>query len=524
MKINMCLIAHNLCFPAESNPGSPFRDAEIEYCFIWSEGIPIRNNVVYILDGREYPIIRNIRRKKNLILIGRPTAPVDQTDQTIIVPGYLTKEVVYYQTRKIFRRYEVYETQLSQPSAAKNMAVSLDRLLPVIFPMPVLILGTFREVLYLQKTGKETMDITFLKEDDSDFLKAEYEDIFFSKECDENGFSFGTTDEQLPFLMYRSSKGRLSTAIILLDVFHQLNDGFYLPLRHLGDFLEKIFTKTLADRYRYLPMFRKKLEHHLLQPDADSSKKQYLTYVLSKIGWSESDSFVCAAIQPEIDFPENSFTVTSPSLFSEHGIALRAEENIYLFNLTHAKITFGQIEEHLLSSLRRQLCVAGISSPFNDFLQYPVFTIQAKAALEMGRRLNIQKNIFFYREYLCDYLIRYGIYSLPMEAILPEALKKMIAYDGKRHTHYYATLATLLKHDFRKKESADELKIHINTLSFRLRKIQEFLETDTDSPEERLLLSMISCLFPPEEWNHNSSLRLIFPKPAAGCQEPTKTV
>ena len=61
-------------------------------------------------------------------------------------------------------------------------------------------------------------------------------------------------------------------------------------------------------------------------------------------------------------------------------------------------------------------------------------------------------------------------------------------YDLENDTHYFLTLFEYLKNERKTLETADALKIHRNTLRYRIEKITDLIESNLDNHTERMQL------------------------------------
>lgn len=67
-------------------------------------------------------------------------------------------------------------------------------------------------------------------------------------------------------------------------------------------------------------------------------------------------------------------------------------------------------------------------------------------------------------------------------------LKPLLEYDSEKNTELFKTLRVFLQNEFNKAKSAKDLCIHINTLNYRITKIQEILDLDFEDMESCLML------------------------------------
>lgn len=81
----------------------------------------------------------------------------------------------------------------------------------------------------------------------------------------------------------------------------------------------------------------------------------------------------------------------------------------------------------------------------------------------------------------------------PEISMLGGPLPALVAHDRDHHTDYLTTLAAWLRHAGEPKAAAAELRIHPNTLRYRMRRIGEVAPLHLHSPQVRLALQLQLC-------------------------------
>jgi DNA-binding PucR family transcriptional regulator len=66
------------------------------------------------------------------------------------------------------------------------------------------------------------------------------------------------------------------------------------------------------------------------------------------------------------------------------------------------------------------------------------------------------------------------------------ALSQLKTYDKQHATSLYHTLEVVLNKDANMNEAAKELHIHVNTLSYRIKRIQELTSIQLKDPIQRI--------------------------------------
>jgi sugar diacid utilization regulator/putative methionine-R-sulfoxide reductase with GAF domain len=112
-----------------------------------------------------------------------------------------------------------------------------------------------------------------------------------------------------------------------------------------------------------------------------------------------------------------------------------------------------------------------------------------------------------------------GFYGLMAQAVDPgvldalaeRTLRPLLEADARRHTRYVSTLAAYLGADRRLKPAAAMLHVHVNTLRYRLARIERLLGVELEDVEARFLLELAVRLL---------RARGGIPQPPGGHREP----
>lgn len=148
--------------------------------------------------------------------------------------------------------------------------------------------------------------------------------------------------------------------------------------------------------------------------------------------------------------------------------------------LNESNISIESFIENLRPLFDYGSVVIGISFPFQDILSLSVPIEQAKIAFEFGIRIDKSVN------YCKEYILRYTRLLLKDEDkinLCHPLLDKIHEYDQLHNTQYYKTLNTYLLKERNLVKTSKELKIHINTLKYRINRMKEIfnMELDADS-------------------------------------------
>ncbi|NTU88580.1 MAG: hypothetical protein HGA54_01545 [Actinobacteria bacterium] len=106
---------------------------------------------------------------------------------------------------------------------------------------------------------------------------------------------------------------------------------------------------------------------------------------------------------------------------------------------------------------------------------YPLTTYkwQADKALEIGSAIKPQKSMFHYDDLISEIMLSVLKEKAPLENFVHPSVVRLSKYDVMHNTDYMMTLKTYLSNSSDKAATAVQLRIHRNTLRYRLEKIKE---------------------------------------------------
>lgn len=194
-------------------------------------------------------------------------------------------------------------------------------------------------------------------------------------------------------------------------------------------------------------------------------------------GWTLSESYNIIVICHQN--PTNNTTqsgMRSMMAYKNHlSLVFPSIKSIYikerLVLLLESRVN-AQILNNLEIFLNNYNLIASVSNSFSNIVDFKEYYEQAADILNLGLRLNKESNIFYYNDlylYHCiDTLKKTGHLEY---YCLPELLQ-VVKYDRSYNTNFAETVHIYL--NFRNiKDTADYLKIHRNTLIYRLEKFKE---------------------------------------------------
>lgn len=157
----------------------------------------------------------------------------------------------------------------------------------------------------------------------------------------------------------------------------------------------------------------------------------------------------------------------------------------YLVLLCNPKDTteYASLKE-LLDELTASFGIsAGLSSIFTSISDARTHLSQATKALETGRMLGWRNKLFEFDVMKVYVLLHELAQALDLECYRNTRLEKLEKIDEETGSEYYKTLLIFLASGGSKHKTSDAMKIHRNTLAYRLEKIEAVLGRSLDEGE-----------------------------------------
>lgn len=129
----------------------------------------------------------------------------------------------------------------------------------------------------------------------------------------------------------------------------------------------------------------------------------------------------------------------------------------------------------------------GLSERTDHPAQAPIGLRQAQHAIDVGTRIGRSGQVIPYDEL--------GIYRLLLQIgdmrqlwrFAEEILGPLLDYDASHKVDLVATLSTYLNQHESLKQAARALRVHVNTISYRIQRIEQLTPLDLTNPDDRLV-------------------------------------
>lgn len=129
---------------------------------------------------------------------------------------------------------------------------------------------------------------------------------------------------------------------------------------------------------------------------------------------------------------------------------------------------------------------AGVSHRFNDLSQLRKYFIQSIKAAELGQRLSQNVHIFHYKDYFFYHLFDSISCEQNLKDFCDPHILQLMEYDSIYSTEYSQTLYQYIANNMSVSLVSQLFDVHLNTIKYRLRKIEEILNISLKNMDTKL--------------------------------------
>ena len=112
---------------------------------------------------------------------------------------------------------------------------------------------------------------------------------------------------------------------------------------------------------------------------------------------------------------------------------------------------------------------------------------QARRAVDTARRFGRRSDVVTFEELGLYRLLFHVKDSSELRGFVEQVLGALLAYDQRHQAHLVLTLSTFLAHNGNLQATARELSLHVNSVAYRLQRIQSIASLNLEQAEDRLL-------------------------------------
>lgn len=496
MNLNGCILAEDLKGVEGSSLKSDSMELFLTGALIWQEGISFRESYAYIMYAKDLERIPKKHAALTVVSIGKPQKECLEREgvDIIWVRPYLTPQMLLSLLLKIFEKYRTYEEGLNRLCRDGKPFSALAPVLLSVFSNPIIVVGEHMEILALSQNEDTCRIPCECRDGDTDFLRPSLEKAFCLAWKAEGGVS--ATEEGIPFLAVPVREGdKILLGIFLLSVTVPLTERDRILLCQTGQYLKCMRRVNFINRYQGMDRMQRTLAAQAESCRSLPVMPKCLERALSRLAWEQKGSYVCIALRSAFCSKVSQREIPADELFARCSLMVKTGAGFFfLCNLMKVSGSVEEMGERLEVILRDSPLIAGVSTPFRSFLDYPDYCTQALAALRIGNKLDHTKKACLFKDFALDYIIYEGWKSLPVNVLLFGGLKDLLLHDYLHHTSYYETLEALFDNFMVMSRTASCLGIHISTLKYRVKRIHEMLGLDLNDSYNKMYLQSILLL------------------------------
>jgi len=171
-------------------------------------------------------------------------------------------------------------------------------------------------------------------------------------------------------------------------------------------------------------------------------------------------------------------------------VSVRGEELVVLVpeGISPDPVDLGRTVVLYLASLYPDWpLTVGVGAPFQSPTEIARSYAQARRATEVALRFGKRGEVVKFEDLGLYRLLFQVSDRAELQAFVDQVLGKLIDYDRKHHTDLVRTIGTYLKNNNSMLSTARELFVHVNTVAYRIQRIQAVTNLDLTHTEDSLL-------------------------------------
>lgn len=308
--------------------------------------------------------------------------------------------------------------------------------------------------------------------------------------------SYSCEERHLCINIFNGERYLARMSLLLPCADYEPDPGEVRLFEHFGTYVRDIHLKYMDDvRVRHQNdslhnLFRMLLFH----PQEVNFKK--VEKILGSYDWKNNQEYSLVKLRfIEGDRWENSANYMCGQLEREllQSCAIRHENSIFWLVNHGNGGTKEQLDvflQSLVYLIRENICKAGISNTFHDFLHLRTYCRQAESALEIGQKKNTYLWCYKFGNYVYEYILEQMTAEFSGEQLCHKGLLVLKEHDEKYNTEYVETLKEYILSRFNITQAAQKLFIHRTTFIRRMEKILEISGINIESQDEILHLML----------------------------------
>lgn len=325
--------------------------------------------------------------------------------------------------------------------------------------------------------------------------KIDYEQ-FMLEESIKEPFVFEKTPKYTLVATNMFSDGRFSGRLIHCGSARELTEGYLSLAAYFNSILEGLVDRNLNDGI--VAHGESNVFVELL--GAWHTDKAWLDMQLSNIGW---DYHAPACLLVFANGVDGSFASLS-RLMSESLSLTFPDDYVFpykgdilaVLHLTNESDAEAKIRQKIEGLSMAPCALVAVSSPFFDVSRLRSAYKQCRFLIDSEAMASEDRIRFYSDAFFRHFAISYGI-DRDYGWLIHQGVALLNSYDKESGSNLVACLRVVIECGFRKKEAAEKLCVHHNTITYRVGRIKEISGIDLDaigaSSEDELFHILLSC-------------------------------
>jgi PucR family transcriptional regulator, purine catabolism regulatory protein len=168
--------------------------------------------------------------------------------------------------------------------------------------------------------------------------------------------------------------------------------------------------------------------------------------------------------------------------------ALREDELVVLVPEPDSPVVLGRTAVSRAAALLPEWRVTvGVGGPCTSAGAIARSYAQARRALETAQRFGRQGEVVQFEDLGLYRLLFHVTDPAELRGFVEQVLGPLLEYDRRHNADFVRTLGTYLEHNGNLQATARELNLHVNSVGYRLQRIQAIAQLDLEKAEDRLL-------------------------------------
>jgi len=449
----------------------------------------LKKNNLYIAEASKLPCYIYAEAGSCLICVGKPDEKyLAQNFSIICVSGNIF--FVFNQVQKIFDKYAMWDQTMQK---CINSNLDLQNIVDKseeIFENPLYLSDADYFVIAESKKNPLNIKAMFIPHNTMINLKKDkkYEEMW---KCGAPVISQHEDSKYRHLSIIIKSHGRLAICISIMEYNITFRYSDAALLKHLSYYVSLYYEQNLL-----VNEDSKTSLHYLIKQKLNDNyvSEQDIERALGPFNWNIDQRYCVSYIElskKDIRFNMVKYLCIQIEKIFNQACVFEYSNNIVLV-INYSIITdLNKTEDSIRSFLQSSSLKLGISRQFTNLSYVKNYYLQAKEAVDIGKKTEAGLNYFKFEDYFLDYMIKNSCGTLLPESLCANGLMEMAEYDKIHNTQYIATLKTYFTEKFNATHAAKKLYIHRTTFLDRLEKIKYFLNMDLNDYRACLYLMLV---------------------------------